>query len=91
MSLAVRRRCVAYLVETYQVSERRACQAMQIYRSSYRYEAKREPIDAAHRQVVALSHRYPYWGYRKMYDLMRELGIAVSRERGRPRECWTPD
>ncbi|MEM7504799.1 MAG: IS3 family transposase [Pseudomonadota bacterium] len=83
MSLAERRRCVAYLVSSYQVSERRACQAMQLHRSSYRYEARHEAVDATHRQVVALSQRYPYWGYRKMYDLMREQGTAVSGERVR--------
>ena len=54
-------------METYAVSERRACQAMQIQRSSYRYRAKRPPVDETHRRVVELSGQYPYWGYRKMY------------------------
>ncbi len=83
VGLAARRRCVAYLMETYAVGERRACQAMQIQRSSYRYRAKRPPVDETHRRVVELSGQYPYWGYRKMYDLMRAQGACVSRERVR--------
>jgi len=50
-------------------------------RSSYRYRGQRELIDAKYKQAVALSQRYPYWGYRKVYDLMREQSIVISRER----------
>jgi len=64
------------------VSERRACQAMQMNRSSYRYVGQRELVDAVYREVVRLSERYPYFGYRKIYDLMREPW-SVSRERVR--------
>lgn len=83
MSLAERRRCVTYLTDTYGVSERRACQAMQIHRSSYRFKPKRDPVDAVHRRVVELSQRYPYWGYRKMCDLMQAEGNGIGRERVR--------
>ena len=71
VSLAERRRCVTYLRNEYQVSERHACQAMQMNRSSYRYEARQEAMDERYRRVVALSQQYPYWGYRKIYDLMK--------------------
>ena len=82
VSLAERRRCVMYLRNEYEVSERRACQAMQINRSSYRYVGQQEAIDAAYREVVRLSQRYPYFGYRKIYDLMRDFW-RISRERVR--------
>ena len=83
VSLPERRRCVTYLVNQYRVSERRACQAMQVNRSSYRYVGQREVIDEKHRQVTQLSNRYPYWGYRKIHDLMRGEKLAISRERVR--------
>lgn len=83
MSLAERRRAVTYLKDEYEISERHACQAMQMHRSSYRYVASKELIDKPHREAVRLSQRYPYWGYRKIYDLMKEKEIAVSRERVR--------
>jgi len=74
---------VTYLKSKYNVSERHACQAMQMHRSSYRYVAIKEPFDATFREVVSLSQRYSYWGYRKIYDLMKEQEIAISRERVR--------
>ncbi|MCH9671550.1 MAG: IS3 family transposase [Gammaproteobacteria bacterium] len=83
MSLAERRRCVAFLVDTYQVSERHACQAMNIHRSSYRFVGKRGEVDATHERIVAVSRRYDYWGYRKIYALLRDEQVRVSRERVR--------
>jgi transposase InsO family protein len=82
VSLAERRRCVTYLRNEYTVSERRACQVMEIHRSSYRYTGQQELVDAAYREVVRLSQRYPYFGYRKIYDLMRD-SRKISRERVR--------
>jgi transposase InsO family protein len=65
------------------VSERRACQAMHMNRSSYRYVGSQDIVDAAYGQVVDLSQRYSCWGYRKIYDLMRGGDLAISRERVR--------
>ena len=65
------------------MSERRVCQAMQMNRSSYRYVGSQDLIDAAYRQVVSLSQRYAYWGYRKITDLMRGGQLPISRERVR--------
>lgn len=83
VSLPERRRCVTFLVNQYDVSERRACQAMQINRSSYRYAGKEDEKDEQYQRVVKLSGLYPYWGYRKIYDLMRGEKRPISRERVR--------
>lgn len=64
-------------------AERRACQAMGMNRSSYRYVGKPEFTDERYGRVLSLSQRYPYWGYRKIYDLMKAEGISISRERVR--------
>ena len=82
MSLAERRRCVTYLRNEYDISERIACQAMEMNRSSYRYVGSKEPVDEHYRRCVALSEQYPCWGYRKIYDLMR-ASWTISRERVR--------
>ncbi|MFK8016371.1 MAG: hypothetical protein AB8G17_13140 [Gammaproteobacteria bacterium] len=47
-----------YLREHYDISERRACQAMQINRSSYRYVGQRTLIDAGYKEVLRLSDAY---------------------------------
>jgi putative transposase len=83
VSLPERRRCVTLLVNQYEVSERHACQAMQLNRSSYRYEGKQEERDSRYQRVIKLSGLYPYWGYRKIYELMRSEKQPISRERVR--------
>ena len=74
---------MTYIRNAYEISERRACQAMQLNRSSYRYTGKTEPMDEGYGQVVRLSQQYSYWGYRKIFDLMKAEGIQISRERVR--------
>ena len=83
VSLPERRREVTYLKNTYELSERRACGVVSIHRSSYRHDGKRVAVDATHAEVVRLSDRYPYWGYRKVYDLMDRDTYPVGRERVR--------
>jgi len=83
VSLPERRRNVTFLVNQYKVSERHACQAIQMNRSSYRYQGNQEERDERYQRVIALSERYPYWGYRKIYDLMRAEKRSISRERVR--------
>ncbi len=83
VSLPERRRAVTYLRNEHAVSERRACQVVSIYRSSYRHAGKRLAVDSTHAEIVRLSDRYPYWGYRKIYDLMDRDTYPVGRERVR--------
>ena len=80
VSLAERRRSLTYLSNEYDVSERRACQAMQMNRSSYRYVGRIDFEDERYQRVVSLSHQYPYRGYRKIYELLRGEELAISRE-----------
>jgi len=49
-------------------------------RSSYRYVGRNEFEDERYQRVVSLSHQYPYWGYRKIYELLRGEELAISRE-----------
>ena len=74
---------MTYLRNGYGISERRACRAMRMNRSSYRYAGKAEPMDERYQRAVDLSHQYTYWGYRKIFNLMKAEGIAISRERVR--------
>jgi transposase InsO family protein len=74
---------VTYLLNEYEVSERRACQAMQMNRTTYRYVGRQELVDERYQRVIALSGQYPYWGYRKIFSLMKDEGWSISRERVR--------
>lgn len=82
VSLPERRRAVTYLKNEHQVSERRACRVMSIHRSSYRHQGLNESEMVAV-EVIRLSQRYDYWGYRKIYDLIDRERFPVGRERVR--------
>jgi putative transposase len=73
---------VTYLKSQFEVSERRACDVVSIHRSSYRHPG-RDEIDDTYAEVVRLSHQYPYWGYRKTYDLIDREQYPIGRERVR--------
>jgi transposase InsO family protein len=83
VSLAERRRGVTYLQKRYDISERRACEALSMHRSSYRYGTRQTTTDPAYQRIVKLSDRYSYFGYRKIYDLVRQEPLRISRERVR--------
>ena len=69
-----------YVEQTYGVSERRACRVLSLHRSTKR----RQPGTDAEREVVArihaLSERYPRFGYRKIYALLKSEHWGVGRE-----------
>lgn len=87
MSLAERRRCVTYLRIAYATSERRACQALQLSRSSYRHISEKPAVDDGYLRVVSLSRYYASWRYRKIYVLIKGEGCRISRERVRLIRC----
>ena len=80
VSLAAKRHVAAYLEQTHGVSERRACRVLTLSRSTKR----RQPGHAACTELVArihaLSERYPRFGYRKIYMLLKAEQWRVSRE-----------
>ena len=81
LSLAERRRGAEYLERVHAVSERRACQVVEIARST-----KRRPSGCTEEfgllsEIHALSERYPRFGYRKVYDRLKTAGWRVGRER----------
>lgn len=70
-------------METYQVSERRACRVVGLSRSVYRYQPKRPDDRALANQLHALAAAHPRWGYRKMHDYLRNQGWRVNHKRVR--------
>jgi transposase InsO family protein len=56
---------------------------MSLHRSTYRYQRRRPEIDHRHERTVQLSEDYDYWGYRKIYNLLKGEQIQIGRERVR--------
>ena len=64
------------------MSERRACKALEIARSTLRYEAKKKPDEQALTQrIIELARLHPRYGYRRINKLLQREGWLVNRKR----------
>lgn len=64
------------------VSRRRACALFQVARSTLQYQSRLQARDAALRQhLQAIAQRYPRYGYRRAWALVRADGHVVKRKR----------
>jgi len=82
VSLAARRNMAEYLQSEFLISERRACQVLELSRSSKRRKPSRRWAQLTKR-LVELSEKYSRMGYRKIWRLLRKEGFVVARERVR--------
>jgi putative transposase len=64
------------------VSERRACRALGVHRSTVRYRAKASPqrVELV-QQMHALARKHPRYGYRRVAALLRREGWRVNVKR----------
>jgi putative transposase len=80
---AARRQAVAHVCEAHDVSERRACTALDLDRSTIRYRSRR-PDDAGLRQrireLAAIRRRF---GYRRLHFLLCKEGLHMNQKRFR--------
>src|SRR6266567_4645384 len=80
---AVRREAVTQLRVGFEVSERRACTALEVDRSSVRYRSSR-PDDAMARvrlrELAAVRRRF---GYRRLHILMSREGLLMNHKKFR--------
>ena len=81
MTPAARREAAAHLQATYEMSERQACRAIGVDRSSVRYRAVRPDDGALRERLKALAHERRRFGYRRLHVLLRREGHAVNRKR----------
>jgi len=78
---AARREAAAHLEEVHGVSERRACQALDVDRSSVRYRSRRAddaPIRTRLRKIAAVRRRF---GYRRLHILLRREGLQLNHKK----------
>lgn len=101
VTVAQRRTAVTELQAQYAVSERRACRVVALDRGTRRYQTRRVTPMGLIERLCALAALRPRWGYRRLHILLRregfavnvkrvqrlyrQLGLAVTRRRGRKR------
>jgi putative transposase len=76
-----RREATAHLCQVHGVSQRRACRALEVDRSSIRYRSRRP--DDGHirlrlREIAAVRRRF---GYRRLHILLRREGLAPNHKK----------
>jgi putative transposase len=76
-----RREAAAHLHEVFQVSQRRACQAIGADRSSVRYRSRR-PDDASIRmRLRELAAQRRRFGYRRLHVLLQREGTRLNHKK----------
>ncbi len=80
---AARREAVAHLRARFEVSERRACTALGVDRTSVRYRSRRpdDPVCRARLRELAAARRR--FGYRRLHVLMCREGLVMNHKKFR--------
>jgi putative transposase len=81
MELVGTRQDVAFVIEKFEVSERRACELNHLDRSSYRYQPQPDRNADLRERLMALAREKPRWGYRRLAVLLERKGEAVNPKR----------
>ena len=69
---------MAYLCQTYQVSQRRACRAIGLDRTMVRYRGRRPDDDAARVRLRELAASRRRFGYRRLHILLDREGSHMN-------------
>ena len=81
MSAAARREAARYLQQSYQLSERRAAQALSLSNSSLRYCSRRPAAEDLRQRLRELAAERPRYGYQRLWALLRREGWLVNHKR----------
>ena len=77
---AKRKPVASYLVETFGLSERRACWLSGISRTGYRYQAKGYDDDALRKRLKELAAHYSRYGYLLLHGLLKAEGLVINKK-----------
>src|SRR4030095_16308460 len=75
------REVVHYLMDRYQVSQRRATRGARFCLSSVRYQSTRDPSTALRQRLRELAQTRVRFGYRRLLVLLRTEGWEVGKKR----------
>ena len=81
MGTSERREAVGYLKGEYEMSERRACRAVEITRRVFRYVSRYKSDAAVTEALGKLAREHPDLGFGKFYDLLRAQGHGWNHKR----------
>ena len=71
----------AFVIKEFRLSERRACELLDIDRSSYRYEPQPDHNTELRQSLTELARQKPRYGYRRLHALLARRGHRASMQR----------
>ena len=71
----------AFVRQEFHLSERRACELLEVDRSSYRYEPRPDHNTELRRSLTELARQKPRYGYRRLQALLARRGDRASVQR----------
>jgi len=81
MELVGGRQDVAFVMEKFRISERRACELNAMDRSSYRYQPREDRDGELRGKLTELARQKPRFGYRRLGVLLERRSEAVNHKR----------
>ena len=81
MKPAGKRKMIDEVRHVWQVSIRRACQALPVDRSSYHYRSKRSGQAVLMKRIKEIAETRVRYGYRRIHVLLRREGWLVNTKR----------
>ena len=76
-----KRNAVAHLVEVHQVSQRRACSALNVDRSTVRYQSRRAEDTDLRDTIKRVSKERRRFGYRRIHVMVQREGFEVNHKK----------
>jgi len=76
-----KRKAVAYLMETHLVSQRRACAALNVDRSTVRYRSRRDDDAELRATIRRVSKERRRFGYRRIHVMVEREGHKVNHKK----------
>jgi len=77
---ADRKRLVEYVVSTYAISVRAACQLASISRTGFSYKPKPATDDSLRQRLIELATQHPRYGYLMLHSLLKNEGLVVNKK-----------
>jgi len=78
---AMKRELVSYLMVQFSMSLRQACRTLSLSKTVFRYQPdtrRDEPVILA---LTEAAERYPRYGYKKLFQVLRRQGNALNHKR----------
>jgi putative transposase len=76
-----KRKVVHYLKESFEISETRACELVEINRATMRYRRQAKESKALRERIVQISLKHKAFGYRRIAEVLKREGWLVNHKR----------